>query len=73
VEFDEDRLKVLTMLKEKQSKGDKEIPYDIFEQTFKDRTRGILESLKQDRYIKYECDSALIIKKGLDRLRELGK
>jgi len=64
-------LKILTMLKDKLNKGDKEIALDIFEEKFgRAKSISILESLKDKGYVKYECESALIMKKGLDKLKE---
>lgn len=64
---------ILVMLQKKLNKGDKEIPIDIFEEKLKrDKLyiNGILESLRGREYIKYECECAMILNKGLDKLKE---
>lgn len=71
-------IEILKMLEKKSHTGDPEIPLDIFEEELGkhgfslDQIKSNLDSLRQNRYIAYECESAKIIKKGFDRLKELG-
>ena len=63
---------ILVMLQKKLNEGDKEIPIDIFEEVLKrDKSYidSILESLKGQGYIKYECECAMILNKGLNKLQ----
>ncbi len=74
MDLNETELRILGMLKDKQNKGDKEIGIDIFEQKFgREKSESILELLDKEGYIEYECRLATILKKGLDKLKELGK
>ncbi|MHB8065885.1 MAG: hypothetical protein ACYDG2_25265 [Ruminiclostridium sp.] len=69
-------IEILEALKEKSGTGDPEIPKDILEEKFRKygeaQLESALQSLVQKQYITYECDSAKIIKKGFDKLKENG-